>query len=343
MFIPLRILNSRSSIVSQYDSVVHHREQVLARHAGLDLGPRCPGRRVVTAPVPVGRRLGAGPGEDVELVDGPVLILLLLVMAGEDLQARHVEEPVEVRQRDLFDPVLVHLPLRQLLLERFEQRRLVVAQLGLDPVLRVQVHLAGGLPHPVGPHPLPLCPVLVVEPVPQIGPDVVQLETKQAPMDEQLHRRRGLDDATRDTTQAILWIEEVTYDETTRIASEVDLGVSAPVALAPTWADVGRPKLLTVDPFPGATLLVSILLDGDVELQVLEDGVARTVAPAQLVGFATLHDAEVAGERSPGQHAYQLQARGAGTIDAASLMVVTTELVQRARAVANPRTTARDP
>ena len=48
------------------------------------------------------------------------------------------------------------LGLRQLFFKLAEQRRLVIAQLGLDPILRVQKDLPVRLPHAVALHPAPL-------------------------------------------------------------------------------------------------------------------------------------------------------------------------------------------
>ena len=79
----------------------------------------------------------------------------------------------------------VHVALQQLVLQLLEERRLVVAQLRLDPVLRVQEDLAVRLPHPVALHPLPVAPVDVDL---RVRRATSRLEVQQAALHEQLDR-----------------------------------------------------------------------------------------------------------------------------------------------------------
>ena len=123
--------------------------------AGLDLLPRSPQTLVATAVV-IGPGQTARPCEYMEHIDCHLGVRFLLVKQATDFQPRQLIEPLQVPPQGLFRRRRCQLALQQLALQIPEERRLVLAQVGFNPVLRVEEHLAVCLPHAVVLQPLPL-------------------------------------------------------------------------------------------------------------------------------------------------------------------------------------------
>ena len=92
-----------------------------------------------------------------EHVDDGVVAVVLLVEAG-NLELRDAVQLLQVLRERRLDGVLIDIVLQQLVLQLPEERRAVLLQLRLDPVLRPEKHLAVRLPDPVLAHPRPPLP-----------------------------------------------------------------------------------------------------------------------------------------------------------------------------------------
>ena len=150
-------------------------------------------RRLVDRAVVVDRGVVLGDAEQVQRLAGDVAI------RARDLQLREAVESGEVvavrvahvRQREILH--------QERVLELGEQRRLVVAQLGLDVVLRVQEDLAVRLPHPVVLAPLPLVALRTAGEPREDPPGrrsrgipvLAALEVHEHAVHVELHARRG--------------------------------------------------------------------------------------------------------------------------------------------------------
>lgn len=114
-------------------------------------------------------------------------VILVLVDAG-DLETRELVELLDVVANGGLGSRVVELRLQQLVLELLELRGLLVAELRLDEVLRVQPDLSVRLPDPEALHPAPLAPACV-------GRADTGLESEQRALGEQLDRADRLLDA----------------------------------------------------------------------------------------------------------------------------------------------------
>ena len=193
---------------------------------GVDFFPRRPAAAVLeTAVVPDVRRV-EGAREDVVGADVPgrprrragrqgggivAPEIAQVDVAVLEPHAAHVEprdlvEPVKVVGKRRFDVVVLDFLLQDGALERLEQRRLVVAQLGLDPVLRVEKHFPVGFPDPVVLEPLPI--VVVNHPRRH-----ARLEVHQRALEERLHGAGRLPDARGEHARVHLHVDQEVLEQ----------------------------------------------------------------------------------------------------------------------------------
>jgi hypothetical protein len=110
--------------------------------------------RVLDPAVVIRRRLVGGDAAQVQDVTPP-LFVLLVVRAG-DREVRELVEAAQIPRVGVQDRLVGDFLREQLFFELPEQRRLVVAQLRLDVVLRIQENFARGFPDAVVLPPVPL-------------------------------------------------------------------------------------------------------------------------------------------------------------------------------------------
>ncbi|GKT67548.1 hypothetical protein ColTof3_14887 [Colletotrichum tofieldiae] len=159
----------------------------ILRDLDVHLGPGrpLPGDEVVDAVVVLKGRRG-GACKDVQLLGRIGLTGTRLDIQADGVQVGDGGQLGHVAAHDGGDRVARQLVLGQLVLQLAEQRRLVVAQPRVDPVLRVQKHLAVGGPGGE-----------VLHPVPQLAvqgrrANVVALAAQKAALHKELDRGDGL-------------------------------------------------------------------------------------------------------------------------------------------------------
>ena len=176
-------------------AVVDDRNDLIALYVQIDPFPRAPFTVVqIVAAIEVDRRLCSSAPHDMHKVDvrGQVVAgvgVVKLVVGSHDVEARHLMDLLYIVQERLCGVLVCHVRLQDLAFEFKEERRLVIAKFGLDPVLRIQEDLAVCFPDPIVLHPLPLLPAVVggrVELRRARHLDARLFQSEQAALDEHL-------------------------------------------------------------------------------------------------------------------------------------------------------------
>jgi hypothetical protein len=160
----------------------------------------------------------------------------VLVHPG-DLEVGDLVERLQIAQVFALDGGAIELVAQQALLEGDEERTLVVAQLGLDPVLGIQKDLAIGFPDAV-----------VLHPVPEVDVDRRRrhggLEVEQAALHEELHRRRRQHHARSQHARRHLDVDQEVAVQVARPTQSfaIDEEVDQRLALALAQAVAQRPR-----------------------------------------------------------------------------------------------------
>ena len=129
-----------------------------------------------------------------------------LPMCRADGKPRDVLELLEVGEERVLDRPGLERALRELRLRIAEERRLVDAQLGIDPVLWIEEDLAVRLPDAILAVPLPL---QRIDP----GRRNLLLQAEQDALDEQLYARDRLDDARGLTARGHLNVDQEVLEQ----------------------------------------------------------------------------------------------------------------------------------
>ena len=233
---------------------------------GIDLDvewlPRRPVATVHELAIEMPPRLGRRPRDDVEDVDGALRArrLLPLVVHPRRLETSHAVEVLEIVAEGVLGGIGRDVGLHELALEALEERRLVEAELGLDPVLRADEDLPVGLPDAVLLHPVPLDR--------EVGVDqAARLEVEQGPLHEELDRAERLDDPRGRHARAHLDVDEIAAVEIVRgpdrrVARQLGLGKQVgdecvALLLAKCVAD----RLGDLEPLVGVVARLGSLLD----------------------------------------------------------------------------------
>ena len=151
-------------------------------------------------------------------VHAPAAFRIDLVPCAHDDGSRHFRETLDVRTKRSDSSVVGQVLLQQLGFEGPEDLCLVVSEVRLDPVLRIEKHLSIRFPDAVVLHPLPPAAVDVFGPdwhAPRGARDRAGTAARRA------DRADGLLDARRTHAGAHLDVDEVVVEEIVGLAEPV--------------------------------------------------------------------------------------------------------------------------
>lgn len=209
-------------------AAVDHRHDVIAGDVDVDLLPRGPAAiDQIELPVVVDRGIGAGPADHVEPVDAgcEVVVAVVIVVAldaqADDLEVRDLLDLLEVAAERGLGVLGGEVALQKVVLELAEERCLVAAQPGLDPVLGIEEDPAAGLPEPVVLERSPLAPAVARDRVGALvggDPDRRLLEVEEHPLHEHLHRAHRLLEMRGHLAGAHLDVDQVVREQRVGVA-----------------------------------------------------------------------------------------------------------------------------
>jgi hypothetical protein len=131
-----------------------------------------------------------------------------------------------------------------------------------------------------------------------------------------------------DVSKPCVFVEEVINEFVFSLLATYDLKGPADPVLSEDWQECGVKLLDPLGVNPSSILRTLIMLDGEAEVRLLEDGVEIGIGTTSKTTGSELREVDFP-SLSESPHAYRAQIRGKGTVEAMSLLVMSRNTQRR--------------